>query len=86
MTQLAPANDPQMRDRIIRMEITLENHTEMLEKTADEQHKSNVKLNDILLILAEQKGASKAIKVAYGIVVGIIGCISGMLGALWRHV
>lgn len=74
-----------MNGRIVALEVGFTNHMEQTRKLVIGQEQCNQKLDKILITMAEQRGAGKAIKVIWGIAMTAVGFMGGLLGGAARH-
>lgn len=74
-----------LNGRIVTLEVEFTNQRKQTEQIVEGQRQSNNKLDQILLTMAEQRGAGKAIKIIWGTMVVILGFLGGWVGSITRH-
>lgn len=71
--------------RVSTLEANMANAIKDVASLARGQTEANNKLDEILTTLAEQRGAGRAFKFVWGIVVTVLGFLGGLAGAGARH-
>ena len=67
-------------DRITRVESKIDEYGRNINELVDSHKETNTKLDQIIIMMAEQRGAGKMAKWVAGAVVSIIGAASGLMG------
>lgn len=78
-------NDGDLRDRMTTLEVKFDNHAGKMDEVVRSQAHSSIKLDQIFILMAEQRGAGKAIKIIWAAIISLLGFFGGIIGSLMRH-
>lgn len=79
-------SDYDMKERMVAIETKFDNHAKQMADAVAEIQSTNRKLDQIREVLAENRGAAKAARFVWGVIISILGFFGGMIGAFIRHV
>ena len=77
--------DYEMRERMAKLETKFDNHSEKMDNVVSELKETNNVLAQIKDVLAVNRGAEKASKFVWSLIVSFLGFLGGVVGAFAKH-
>lgn len=78
-------SDGQTRDRLTKLEVKFDNHEKKMDSVVATQSEMNTKLDALLILNAEVRGAGKLAKVMWTAAAGAAGFVGGLIGSVPKH-